>query len=193
MSSLRRTNWGICFGIFTSWTLPNLPLPTLDPFDGMTGYLARSTGMMSEDRTFVTGLIDRLRGAYGRLRFELRPGVIHGDAHRKNALRGRNGRAVLLDLERLSAGPREWDLIVAAVYLRLGWYSEADYTGFVSAYGYDVRGWSGYETLAAVRELRMTLWLASRTGREPRLLPEVERRIGSLRDPAALRSWTPGT
>lgn len=171
----------------------HLSLPATDPFEGMTGYLSRSSGLTPEDQTFLAGLLVDLQDANRGLRFDLPQGVVHGDAHRKNALRTRDGRAVLLDLERLGVGPREWDLVVAAVYLRLGWYSDADYGGFVSSYGYDVRDWSGFPTLVAIRELRMTLWLASRTGREPRLLPEAQRRISSLRDPEAPRSWSPGT
>ncbi|MGW9351467.1 hypothetical protein [Nocardiopsis flavescens] len=64
---------------------------------------------------------------------------------------------------------------------------------FVDAYGWDVRDWSGFETLAAVRELRMTAWLCARTGREPRLLPEARRRIASLQSRGAHKEWTPGT
>jgi len=119
--------------------------------------------------------------------------VIHGDANRKNAIRGRDGRAVLLDLERFSVGPREWDLVVPAVYQRLGWYSDPEYDAFVAAYGWDIRTWTGFSTFAALREFRMTAWLISRLTREPRLTPEASRRIASLRSPDAPRSWTPGT
>ncbi|GAA3744892.1 hypothetical protein HDA32_005180 [Spinactinospora alkalitolerans] len=108
-------------------------------------------------------------------------------------MRGSDGAAVLLDLERFSVGPREWDLVVAAVYERLGWYSTQEYAGFADAYGFDITDWSGFDVLAAMRRLRMTAWLCARTGREPHLLPEARRRIASLRDPRAPHTWTPGT
>lgn len=74
---------------------------------------------------------------------------------------------VLLDLERFSIGAREWDLVVAAVYRRVGWYTEAEYGEFIDAYGWDVRDWSGFEMLAAARELRMTAWLRAHRPRTP--------------------------
>jgi hypothetical protein len=96
-------------------------------------------------------------------------------------------------LERLSIGPREWDLVVPAVYQRLGWYTDPEYDAFVATYGWDVRTWPGFPAFAALRELRMTAWLVSRLPREPNLKPEANRRIASLRDPDAPRLWTPGT
>ncbi|WP_157181528.1 phosphotransferase enzyme family protein [Actinopolymorpha alba] len=168
-------------------------LSLLDPFVGMEDHLAKIGDLPDEDVLFLRRHIAALRAEFAQLEFVLPRGVVHGDAHRKNALRTPNGRVALLDLERFGIGPREWDLIVSAVYRRLGWYSESEYAGFVTAYGFDIRDWAGFDTLAAVRELRMTLWLAGRTGREPRLIPEARRRVASLRDPRAPRSWTPGT
>lgn len=118
---------------------------------------------------------------------------MHGDAHRKNLQQSHGqGPAVLLDLERVSLGAREWDVVVPAVYRRVGWYTEAEYEQFVRAYGWDIRTWHGYEILAAARELRMVAWLSSRTSREPRLLPEARRRIESIRDASSHKRWTPG-
>ncbi|MEY9211561.1 hypothetical protein ABH917_001007 [Thermobifida halotolerans] len=171
----------------------DLELPALDPFRGVEGYLNAAVGLSLDELRQLRHLHGRLRTAFQHLVFELPSGPVHGDAHRKNAIRGSDGRVVLLDLERFSTGPREWDLIVAAVYVRLGWYSPADYTDFVRAYGTDVREWVGFETLAAIRELRMTAWLCARTGREPHLLPEARKRIASLLTPSAPRHWTPGT
>jgi aminoglycoside phosphotransferase (APT) family kinase protein len=136
--------------------------------------------------------LDGLRLEYARTSAGLPDCVIHGDANRKNAIRGSDGAAVLLDLERFSIGPREWDLVVPAVYQRLGWYDDSEYNAFVDAYGWDVRTWDGFHVFAALREFRMTAWLVSRLVREPRLTEEAARRIASLRAPDAPRSWTPG-
>jgi Ser/Thr protein kinase RdoA (MazF antagonist) len=170
----------------------SLDLPALDPFDGIADYLDHAH-LDHQAVSFLRERLDELRDAYTGLHFELRPGPVHGDAHRKNIMQDGNGRPVIFDLERFSVGPREWDLVVAAVYERVSWYTPAEYEAFVSTYGWDVRAWSGFETLAAVRELRMTAWLCARTGREPHLLPEAHRRIASLRDPSSQRDWTPGT
>ena len=169
-----------------------LALPELDPFDGVSGYIEQAA-LENQEKAFLDARLNELRDAYTRLRFALPRGPVHGDAHRKNIVRDNDGEPVVLDLERFSIGPREWDLIVAAVYERVGWYTTAEYEAFTSAYGWDIRTWSGFETLAAVRELRMTAWLCARTNREPRLLPEARRRIASLKRPKEAKRWQPGT
>ena len=98
-----------------------------------------------------------------------------------------------LDLERFSVGPHQFDLVVPAVYQRLGWCTDSEYDAFAAAYDRDVRTWDGFSVFAALREFRMTAWLISRLAREPRLKPEAAGRIASLRDPEAARSWTPST
>jgi aminoglycoside phosphotransferase (APT) family kinase protein len=134
-----------------------------------------------------------LQAAYAELRFELPSRAIHGDPHRKNLVRAGDGSIMLLDLERFSLGPPEWDLVIPVVYRQVGWYTTVDYAAFCEAYGWDVTTWAGCATLARVRRLRMTTWLAARTGREPRLIPEVLHRVETLRDQAAHRHWVPGT
>ena len=180
--------------------LHELPMPTdfdipaLDPFVRLSEHLeAAEPALSPTDRDFLAARLEELRAEYASVSDRLQVCVIHGDANRKNAIRGRDGKAVLLDLERFSLGPREWDLVVPAVYRRLGWYSEIEYDAFVEAYGWDVRSWSGFATYAALREFRMTAWLLSRLAREPRLRDEATIRIASLRDPDAPRAWTPGT
>lgn len=179
--------------------LHSLPIPTdfdvpvLDPFVRLNEHLeAAESELSTSDRNFLANRLEELKVDYTSVRDGLRVCVIHGDANRKNAIRGSDSRAVLLDLERFSLGPCEWDLIVPAVYRGLGWYSDAEYDAFVEAYGRDVRSWSGFATFAALREFRMTAWLLSRLTREPRLRNEADIRIASLRDPDAPRSWTPG-
>lgn len=168
-------------------------LGLMEPFVRLTDHLATAAShLAAPDMTFLSEQLRSLRSAFPQVRFVRPHGVIHGDANRKNCLRDGAGSVLLIDLERFSLGPREWDLVVAAVYRRLGWYTEDEYRAFTNAYGWDVTEWHGYPVLAAIRELRMTLWLAARAGREPRLIPEAQHRIATLRDPTAPRSWKPG-
>ncbi|MGV9386228.1 phosphotransferase family protein [Nonomuraea sp. NPDC003707] len=173
---------------------PDGLLPRFDPFVRQDSHIRDSAGLHEQDRRFLMGRLEELRAAYANLPFAHAPRAIHGDPHRKNLVRGADGRAVMLDLERFAVGPVEWDLIVPAVYHLVGWYSDAEYATFAEAYGWDIAQWDGFSTLASVRQLRMTTWLAGRTGREPRLIPEVLNRIAALRNPSApRRPWTPGT
>jgi hypothetical protein len=172
---------------------PDVDIEPLQPFVGLDAHVqAAATHLADHDVAFLTEHLGELHAAYETLDFTHPVGLIHGDANRKNAVRGSDGRAVLLDLERFSIGPREWDLAVPAVYRRLGWYTEAEYDDFVDAYGWDVHEWDGLPTLVAIREFRMTAWLAARVDREPALLSEAEKRIASLRAPDVPRAWTPG-
>ncbi|MCF2531147.1 phosphotransferase family protein [Yinghuangia soli] len=172
---------------------PDVDIEPLQPFVRIDAHLeAAAPHLADHDVAFLAQHLAELHIAYDALDFDHPVGLIHGDANRKNAVRGSDGRAVLLDLERFSVGPRQWDLTVSEVYRRLGWYTEAEYDDFVDAYGWDVRGWDGLPILVAIREFRMTAWLASRVGREPALRSEAEKRIASLRAPDARRTWTPG-
>ncbi|WP_405063250.1 aminoglycoside phosphotransferase family protein [Kribbella sp. NBC_01505] len=184
---------GLLRGLHAVPVPSDFAIPALDPFVRVDEHLAAAAGALEMvDRQFLVDQLDELRPAYAAAAARLPDRVIHGDANRKNAIRGRDGITVLLDLERFSLGPREWDLVVPAVYQRLGWYSDPEYDAFVEAYGWDVRSWEGFAVFATVREFRMTAWLVSRLAREPRLAAEAGRRIASLRNPDAPRAWTPG-
>ncbi|TQN30278.1 phosphotransferase family enzyme [Haloactinospora alba] len=167
-------------------------LPPLEPLRGVEQYLQAATGISAGSRSYLTTRLEELRHAFQNLQPALPPGPVHGDAHRKNFAHTPSGEIVAMDLERVSTGPREWDLVVAAVYRDLEWYTASEYAAFVRAYGYDVRDWDGYDTLADIRRLRMTAWLSARTGREPRLTAEAEHRIATLRTRPQQFDWTPG-
>ncbi|MBE2997196.1 aminoglycoside phosphotransferase family protein [Nocardiopsis sp. HNM0947] len=166
-------------------------LPKLRPLSGVESYLSQSA-LHQEEQDYLLGQVQQVLRRIGEVSPALPPGPVHGDAHRKNIQQSSDRPPVLLDLERVSVGPREWDVIVPAVYWRVGWYSDDEYKQFVQAYGWDIREWSGFEVLATARELRMICWLSSRTGREPHLLTEARRRISSLEDPSARHAWSPG-
>lgn len=169
-------------------------IPPLDPFVRLDEHLADAAPALDDgDHQFLVELLAQLRHDYAKASAALPVCVVHGDANRKNAIRGRDGVAVLLDLERFSLGPREFDLVVPAVYQQLGWYTDAEYDAFADTYGRDIRTWDGFPVFAALREFRMTAWLLSRLAREPRLRTESNRRIASLRNPQAPKHWTPGT
>jgi aminoglycoside phosphotransferase (APT) family kinase protein len=148
-------------------TLPAPPeglLSRFDPFLGQRSHIAAAGGLDEGIRGFLHETLSELQAAYAELRFELPSRAIHGDPHRKNLVRAGDGSIMLLDLERFSLGPPEWDLVIPVVYRQVGWYTTVDYAAFCEAYGWDVTTWAGCATLARVRRLRMTTWLVVNLG-----------------------------
>jgi phosphotransferase family enzyme len=132
----------------------NVDLPRYDPFAGLDELTSASV-MTDDERTWLSGRLDQLRGEYRDVKFR---GVIHGDAWQANVAVTKSGRAILLDLEKVSRGRRDWDLIHIAVdYTDFGRLSNSDYRSFVESYGdYDVTLVDDYRILADIQELR---WL----------------------------------
>jgi aminoglycoside phosphotransferase len=170
----------------------SLGLPYFDPVGKVRASLrGLGRGVRPEDAVFLGERADGLGKEYGRLDFVLPFGLIHGDASIGNVLRDRSGRAVLIDLDGFALAAREWDLIQTALfYDRFGWHTRGEYESFVHHYGFDVMNWPGYEVLADLRELMMTLWLG-RKAAEPEAADEFARRVESIRTGGDRRHWRP--
>ncbi|MGW9502848.1 aminoglycoside phosphotransferase family protein [Streptomyces albidoflavus] len=110
----------------------SLGLPYFDPMAKLTTSLEGLDGVAGEDREFLEQRAAKLAKDYDRLDFVLPFGMIHGDANIGNVLRHREGHAVLIDLDGLALAPREWDLILTAIYYdRYGWHTKTEYAEFV--------------------------------------------------------------
>jgi aminoglycoside phosphotransferase (APT) family kinase protein len=117
---------------------------------------------------------------------------VHGDASIGNIIRRQDGTAVLTDLDGFSVGPREWDLVLTAIYFeRFGWHTAAEYAAFTGAYGFDVMTWPGYPVLRDIRETLMVTWLAQNVRESPQIAAEVAKRIADLRSGDGQRDWAP--
>jgi aminoglycoside phosphotransferase (APT) family kinase protein len=168
-----------------------LELPPLDPFERAAARVATAP-LGLKDRAFLAGRLDELRRAYAGLRFELEPGVVHGDASVGNVLVEDGGVARLIDLDGFAVGPREWDLILTAIYYdRYGWHTAEEYAAFCETYGVDVMAWDGYEVLADVREILMVTWLAWKAVESPTLAAEAAKRVEAVRSGSSRRDWQP--
>jgi aminoglycoside phosphotransferase (APT) family kinase protein len=112
--------------------------------------------------------LERLQGAYAGLEFVLPQGVIHGDASVGNVLRDTHGAPVVIDLDGFAVGPREWDLVLTAMYYdSFGWHTREEYEDFARVYGYDIRQWPGYPVLGEVREFLRVTWVVQKARRPP--------------------------
>ncbi|MFJ4078451.1 phosphotransferase enzyme family protein [Streptomyces iakyrus] len=170
---------------------PPFSLPSLQPFDRVGRRLQRAA-IPDTTRAFLGSMADDLAAKYGRLRFVLPAGHLHGDFNVGNVLRDEVGNANVIDLDGFVTGPREWDLIQTAMYYdSFGWHTEAEYADFVAGYGFDVREWPGYTVLRSIRELLMVTWLSQNVGTNPRAAEEVEKRVQTLRSGGSRLDWAP--
>ncbi|RJL19583.1 aminoglycoside phosphotransferase family protein [Bailinhaonella thermotolerans] len=169
-----------------------LSLGRLEPFARAERRLASNGWFSDKDHAFLNDRLMELRTAYARLEFALPPGLIHGDASVGNVIHDRRGRPVLIDLDGFTTGPREWDLVLTAIYYeRFGWHTAAEYAEFVKIYGFDVMQWPGYPVLRDVREFLMVTWLSQKAPQDERAAAEVRKRIDSLRTGTSRRDWEP--
>lgn len=170
----------------------SLELPVLDPFVRSGERLRSLVGLDPEDAAFLRSASKKARRDWVSLRFVLPAGVIHGDASVGNVILDRVGNPLLIDLDEVSVGPREWDLVQTALYYdRLGWHNKAEYETFVRVYGYDVMEWPGYSTLADIREVLMVQWLAVRAAHDDQAAAEVHKRIAAIRYGRSRQDWRP--
>ncbi|MEU1072431.1 MULTISPECIES: aminoglycoside phosphotransferase family protein [unclassified Streptomyces] len=173
----------------------SLRLPYFDPFAKLSGSLRRLggvSGVSGEDREFLEERAGCLQKEYDRIDFVLPFGMIHGDANVGNVLRHRDGSAVLIDLDGFALAPREWDLVLTAMYYeRYGWHTREEYREFVYRYGFDLMNWPGYSVLADVRELMMVAWMGQQVATSARSAGEFARRVQSLRTGEGRKEWKP--
>ena len=170
----------------------SLGLRAYDPLAEWDERMAGLTGVSADDREFLRQRAEELRKLYGRLDFVLPYGIIHADANVGNVIRDRDGRAILIDLDSVSLGQREWDLVLTAMYYeRYGWHTREQYEAFVFHYGFDVMNWPGYPVLADLRELLMVAWLGGKVDGEPAVRAEFDRRIRAVRTDGDRHDWRP--
>ncbi|MFD4258732.1 phosphotransferase family protein [Streptomyces sp. NPDC058534] len=168
---------------------PDLDLGCLDPFVRVADRIDASSTLNEDDRQWLRDRLENLRNRWGSRPSGLPECVVHGDAWVGNVAVTEDG-PVLLDFERASFGPPEWDLVSTAVKLTTtGAVSTAEYGEFCDAYGTDVTEWEGYELLAGVRELRMTTYAAQHAASHADWQEEAQHRVDCLRGRVGAPPW----
>jgi aminoglycoside phosphotransferase (APT) family kinase protein len=170
----------------------SLRLPSLDPFANAVQRIDANTWLTPDDRAFLTATLASLQHVYASLEFVLPRGIIHGDASVGNVMRDRQGAPVLIDLDGFAIGPREWDLVLTAMYYdNFGWHTREEYEDFARVYGCDIRQWPGYPALREVREFLMVTWVVSKAAEDAWAAAESAKRITALRTGASRMDWQP--
>ncbi len=154
-----------------------------DPFSELRERLAAPGVADDGDRAWLLSHYDDLRRRHDGLP---KPGplrVIHGDAWQGNLVVPASGTPIVLDLDKLSLGRPEWDLIQLAVdYTDFSRVSEADYRSFVEAYGgVDVTTQPSFRVLADIQELRWVGFALGQGNASATAAQQAKHRIACLR------------
>ncbi|MFI5779103.1 phosphotransferase enzyme family protein [Nocardia sp. NPDC051570] len=165
-------------------TPPNEPkLPEYDPFDTLRERLVASDVADEGDRMWLQSHYDDLRRRFDELPKPQALHVIHGDAWQGNLVVPASGTPILLDLDKVSLGWPEWDLIQLAVdYTDFSRVSEADYRSFVEAYGgFDLTTQPSFRVLADIQELRWVGFALGQATASAAVAQQAKHRIACLR------------
>nr|WP_042188996.1 aminoglycoside phosphotransferase family protein [Kibdelosporangium sp. MJ126-NF4]CEL18590.1 hypothetical protein [Kibdelosporangium sp. MJ126-NF4]CTQ98075.1 hypothetical protein [Kibdelosporangium sp. MJ126-NF4] len=170
----------------------DIELTELAPFVRLRERIEMSMTVTEDDRAWMRQRTAELEAAYAELPPGLPRSVVHGDAWRGNVVRTIDGKVVLLDFERCSLGPPEWDLVSTAISrVTTGRMSTTDWTAYCDAYGHDVTQWAGFLVLRDIRELRMTTMACQFAAQDPEQYGEqAAHRLACLRGLRGDRPWT---
>ncbi|MZE80033.1 phosphotransferase [Streptomyces sp. SID5475] len=169
--------------------VPDFPLGDLDPFVRVSERIDAATSLTEYDRSWLRQRREELQRQWIRRPSGLPDCVVHGDAWVGNVARTARG-PILLDFERVSVGPPEWDLVSTAVKLTTtGAVSPPEYAEFCALYGVDVTEREGYELLSSARELRMATYAAQHAATRPEWTKEAQYRVDCLRGRRGPRPW----
>ncbi|MDT8913539.1 aminoglycoside phosphotransferase family protein [Amycolatopsis sp. PS_44_ISF1] len=173
-------------------TPPATPvLADFDPLSGVDKRVAAATRLGEADQAWLVDRVRAVRDELAQLVAAMGRGVIHGDAWQGNIAVPDSSAPVLLDLEHVSLGSRDWDLIPLAVdYADFARLSDEDYHAFVGAYGgRDVIQAPHFRTFADAQELRWTAFTLAKAETDDDAAEQTRHRIACLRGEVP-RPWT---
>jgi aminoglycoside phosphotransferase (APT) family kinase protein len=170
---------------------PPVPLPALQPIEGIRHSILTSPILTAQHRTLLLARLDALAKTWAAMTFPHRPSLIQSDPQTRNALRRSDGTAVLADWDGAAYGPREWDIATVAVHCRRFTPANRDaFKGFIDAYGCNPVTWDGFEDLCQLRELQMIATNARKSMPDTPAAAEVRRRISGLQHSTGqLQAW----
>ncbi|WP_405094480.1 phosphotransferase family protein [Micromonospora sp. NBC_01412] len=170
---------------------PPIPLPVLQPINGIARSVARSEILNGMEQDLLMDRLEVLAAGWEAMQFPHGPSLIQSDPQIRNALRRFDGTPVLADWDGAVLGPREWDIATVAVHCRrFDPPGPAAFADFTTAYGWDATSWPGFDELCQLRELQMIATNARKSRPGTDAAEEVRHRIAGLVDDGAeIRRW----
>jgi Ser/Thr protein kinase RdoA (MazF antagonist) len=166
-------------------------LPTYEPLDTMHRLVGDDDAgeiMGAEALAWLRERIADLREAYEQLDSPLGVGLIHGDIYAGNLLWD-DQDVVLGDWDSVCTGAREVDLAPTFTAAERFGLPESERDAFARAYGYDLRGWSGWPVLRNIRELSTLSALIRLAPDQPEKAQELRYRMDTLRADDRRARW----
>lgn len=160
-----------------------LDIPAFDPFLKIDQRIKNAKTLPSNDLGWLSKKLDELEQEYSQIE-PLGPfKLIHGDAWQGNVAVSTDGCPVLLDLESVSLGPPEWDLIpIATDFSDFARISPMQYSEFVEAYGgFDVTSWPPFRYLVDIQELKWISFALALADESTLAEREVRHRLACFR------------
>jgi aminoglycoside phosphotransferase (APT) family kinase protein len=167
-------------------------LPELAPFVRLNQRIEAAKTISTDDQNWLLDRLAELQAAYACLPPGLPRCVVHGDAWSGNVVTTADSTSVLLDLERCSLGPPEWDLVSTAVsYVTTAKIDAKEWGTYCDTYGHDVTTWEGFNILRDIRELRQTTMAVQVAATNPQgYADQAAHRLACLRGQRGPRPWS---
>lgn len=166
-----------------------ITLPPTDPFVQIETRINSLSFLDPTDRGWLLTRAAELRKEYVNRPPGSPTGLVHGDPWAGNVVATADG-PILLDLERFSLGPPEYDLVViAASYTSYGLLPTEDYHELTTTYGRDVTTWDGYPILRDIRELRVTTYAGQVALDHPHARDQAIHRLRCVQGRHGPRPW----
>jgi Ser/Thr protein kinase RdoA (MazF antagonist) len=179
--------------------LPAMDAPSVPAFDQMTRIRQRLDRIRAaeiiakEAETVLTGVVGRaaaMADSLGDTR--LGRGILHGDALPGNAVQS-GGEMVMIDLDSVCAGPREWDLVPMYVTSkRFSRNGERRWRAFLNGYGVDDGDLPDLQAASIIKQLSMTIYLCLSAGQSAGVDAEIAQRIRMWETWDLAGRWTTG-
>ena len=146
-----------------------------------------------EAQVVLTGAVRRAAATADSLnKAQLGLGVLHGDAMPGNALQS-GGEMVMIDLDSVCAGPREWDLVPMYVTAkRFSRNGERRWRAFLKGYDVNEADLADLQAASFIKELSMTIYLCLSAGQSASIDSEIAQRIQMWGAGDLTEKWTNG-